>query len=145
VPTDLLALPTTAFPTPLPKQKKSIYDSSPVSGSAETAPYTPFQFPAHNATSSGQMTSIGESEILYGTNDSKDVNVVEDLKRPWWRPAPRDPVNKPRSDLANERIARREKKKERAIQEGRPQLLMRKKLRVKRRSRKSSLGRVKVA
>ncbi|CAG8654071.1 13918_t:CDS:2, partial [Acaulospora colombiana] len=74
VPSDLVTLPTTAFPTPLPKQQKSIYDSAPVSESAETTPYIPFQFPAHNATSPGEMTTIGQSEILYGTNDSNDVN-----------------------------------------------------------------------
>lgn len=99
-------------------------------------PYKPFTFasvPHSNAPSA--TTTIGQSEILYGTNDSKDPNVVEDLKRPWWRPAEREPVNKPIPKWRQDKMAKRETKKERAIEEGRPQALMKKAMRRKRRTR----------
>ncbi|KAG8760174.1 hypothetical protein FRC14_003930 [Serendipita sp. 396] len=140
VPSELVALPTTAFPAPLPKERKSVYDFSEESNSQPIEPYEPFAFPSFGPTASpdkATTTTIGHSEILYGINDSKDVNVVEDLKRPWWRPAPRDPVTKPPAKWVLDKRALRERKKERAIEEGRPQALMGKTMRQKRR-----LGRI---
>jgi hypothetical protein len=100
-------------------------------------PYTPFSFPSvpHSGAPSA-TTTIGQSEILYGINDSKDPNVVEDLKRPWWRPAEREPINKPIPKWRQDKIAKRETKMERAIEEGRPQTmvkkLMKRKMRIRR-------------
>lgn len=134
VPSDLVALPTAGFPSPLPKQRKSVFDHS--SPSLPTVPYTPFTLP----TPSKATTTIGYSEILYGTNDEKDPNVVEDLKRPWWRPAKRPPITKPLPEAVVHKVARRDRMRLRSVVDGRTRLLEKKKTELKRgeRSRLSS-------
>lgn len=136
IPADQVTLPTSTFPTPLPKQQKSVFDFISPSESQPSTPYKPFSLPAvPHSNAPSATTTIGQSEILYGTNDSKDPNVVEDLKRPWWRPAEREPINKPIPKWRQDKRAKREAKKERAIEEGRPQALMKRSLRRKRRLR----------
>ncbi len=138
-----MTLPTSTFPTPLPKQQKSVYDFSTPSDSQPSTPYKPFSFPSvPHSDAPSATTTIGQSEILYGTNDSKDPNVVEDLKRPWWRPAEREPINKPIPKWRQDKMAEREVKKERAIEEGRPQALAQKVMRKRRRLRMIGRGRL---
>ena len=135
IPADLLTLPTSAFPVPLPKQQKSVFDFSSPSLSRPNLPYKPFSFPAvPHSNAPSATTTIGQSEILYGINDSKDPNVVEDLKRPWWRPAAREPINKPIPEWRKAKMAEREAKMERAIEEGRPLALVKRRTKQKMRT-----------
>jgi hypothetical protein len=138
IPADLVTLPTSAFPSPLPKQQKSVFDFSSPQNSQPNPPYKPFTFPSvPHSNAPSTSTTIGRSEILFGTNDSKDPNVVEDLKRPWWRPAEREPINKPIPKWRQDKIAKRESKMERAIEEGRPQAMVRKLVKRKMRMRRA--------
>ncbi|CAG7851731.1 SubName: Full=Related to MRPL3-Mitochondrial ribosomal protein, large subunit {ECO:0000313/EMBL:CCA74656.1} [Serendipita indica DSM 11827] len=124
VPSDMVSLPTTAFPTPAPKEKLSVFDAIS-KGAITQAPYEPFSFPTFGSSSQERMTTIGQSEILFGINDKKDVNVVEDLKRPWWRPAGDYPINSPQAERVREIKAQREADRKRAVaereSEGRPE------------------------
>lgn len=99
----MVALPTSAFPSPLPKQQKSVFDHS--TPSLPTEPYAPLALP----TPSQGASSIGYSEILYGTNEEDEPNVVEDMKRPWWRPAKRPAITKPRPQPTEHKVGRRER------------------------------------
>jgi hypothetical protein len=58
------------------------------------------------------------------------------LKRPWWRPAEREPINKPIPKWRQDKIAKRETKMERAIEEGRPQAMVKKLMKRKMRLRR---------
>lgn len=135
IPSDLVTLPTTAFPAPLPKQQKSVFDSN--TPSLPSTPYAPFSFPSTHPTQSSSTSTIGASEILYGLNDSKDPNVVEDLKRPWWRPAKRDAVTRPMSHEESDARAKNWVKKEKSIATGGMEIKRRRAVRRKRR-----LGRI---